>query len=300
MAEGMTMFVRADRLLESPPTTWLSKHVISFHWEGFEPHLVLYDLGRMEVEELDLLRIDIIVSRERTCVGRWGERYEPCPRHAVLGGAFDQCPRCAEAWIPHQECIFEPRCEGELCDAQFCKKKHLVYAAFYGDLVKIGMTGGNRWRERAIEQGADAIAPLLECPNRKRARDMENFISKGLGLTQRVSGKQIVRQLTRNPRKGQLRERYSSLLDELRRQLSGHRPEQEALEDTLVLLDDYPKRGEVGDSPMQVRAEGRHLGRMRMIKGKFVFFEDERDSQIKMLELPDVVSRYIEARGRKS
>ena len=67
------MFVRADRLLGGPPATWLSKHAISYHWEGFEPHLVLYDLAKREVEELDLEHIDIIVSRERTCVVRWGE-----------------------------------------------------------------------------------------------------------------------------------------------------------------------------------------------------------------------------------
>jgi len=176
---------------------------------------------------------------------------------------------------------------------------HLVYAAFYGDLIKIGMTGSNRWRERAIEQGADAIAPLLECPNRKRARDMENLISRGLKLTQRVSGKQIVSQLTRAPRSGQLRERYSRLVEELKGQLAVQRPDQTVLEGRMLLLDEYPRRGEVGDSPLPVKAEGRHLGRMRLIKGKFVFFEDERDARVKMLELPDVVSRYVEARGRK-
>jgi len=293
------MFVRADRLLAGPPPTWMSQHAISFHWDGFEPHFFTFDLERAELGELDLGHIDLMVSKERGCVGRWDERYEPCPHHAVLNGAFDQCPKCAEVWIPHQECIFEPRCEGELCEAQFCKKMHLVYAAFYGDLVKIGMTGGNRWRQRAIEQGADAIAPLVECANRKRARDMENFVSKGLELTQRVGGKQIVKQLTKNPSQVHLKQRYSRLVDELKMILARSRPDQLVLEDRIEFLSDYPKNREVGETPIIVRTEGRHLGRMLMIKGKFVFFEDEVDSQLKMLELPDVVSRYIEPRGRK-
>jgi hypothetical protein len=81
--------------------------------------------------------------------------------------------------------------------------------------------------------------------------------------------------------------------------LARSRPDQLVLEDRIEFLSDYPKNREVGETPIIVRTEGRHLGRMLMIKGKFVFFEDEADSQLKMLELPDVVSRYIEPRGRK-
>ena len=37
------MFVRADRLLTKVNDGRFPKHAISFHWEGFVPHLVAYD-----------------------------------------------------------------------------------------------------------------------------------------------------------------------------------------------------------------------------------------------------------------
>lgn len=291
------MFVRADRLLTSLPLKG-RKHAISYHWEGYQPHLMMYDPDAKELVELDLDNLDLLATGERRCVGRFAEPYEPCPRHAVVDGSFDQCAGCAEPWAPHQECIFEPRCEGELCDAQFCRRRHLVYAAFYGDLVKIGMTGSGRWRERAIEQGADAIAPLVECPNRRRARDMENSVSKGLRLTQRVSGRQVASQLSVNPGQARLEERYRRLVDELKALLARQGLEQEVLQGTLELLDGYPRRSPLRETPEMARTEGRHRGRMLMVKGKFVFFEDARDSRLKMLELPDVVSRLVLAQGK--
>ncbi len=60
------------------------------------------------------------------------------------------------------------------CDSEICRRKHVVYVAFHGDMVKIGMTSSLRLRERGIEQGADAIAPLVECENRMAARAAEN------------------------------------------------------------------------------------------------------------------------------
>ena len=139
------------------------------------------------IVEIDLSRLDMTVSELRSCVGRFEEEYRPCPQVKIVRGSFDQCDSCAESWIPRQECVFEPKCEGELCDCHFCKRPHLVYAAFYGRKVKIGMTSGSRMAERAIEQGADAIVALVDCENRFRAREMEKDISRLLVLPQRMT-----------------------------------------------------------------------------------------------------------------
>ena len=166
------MFVRADRLLSERPD-WFSKHVLGYHWEGFAPHLELFDTERQELAELDLCHLNIVVSDVAICVGKFDEDgYMPCPDHVHLQGGFAQCPSCAEVWIPVQECLFEPRCNGEECDCRFCAKEHLVYVAFHGCKPKIGMTGGARLIERGIEQGADAIAPLAVVRGRKAAREL--------------------------------------------------------------------------------------------------------------------------------
>jgi hypothetical protein len=64
------MFVRADRLLTEVNDGRFPKHAISFHWEGFVPHLVAYDNVDEQVVEIDLSRLDMTVSETRSCVGR--------------------------------------------------------------------------------------------------------------------------------------------------------------------------------------------------------------------------------------
>ena len=62
------MFVRADRLLTDANDGRFPKHAISFHWDGFVPHLEAYDIVEEKILEIDLSRLDMTVSEERTCV----------------------------------------------------------------------------------------------------------------------------------------------------------------------------------------------------------------------------------------
>lgn len=283
------MFVRADRLLTEFDDGRFPRHAISFHWEGFVPHLEAYDVVEESIVEIDLSRLDMTVSEERTCVGRFAEEYHPCPRHKSVSGSFDQCDSCAETWIPRQECVFEPQCEGEQCDCHFCKRSHLVYAAFYGNKVKIGMTSGTRLAERAIEQGADAIAALVDCENRLRAREMEKEISKFLVLPQRMTRTDIVKQLASNISRNELEERYAKILESLQDKyfLRG---------DGLTMLDEYPMHLRLEEVPKETDAQGTHRGKVRGKKGRYLFFEDEDDGAIKMLNLSDLPSRHLQNR----
>jgi hypothetical protein len=285
------MFVRADRLLTEVDNGRFPKHAISFHWEGFVPHLVAYDTVDERIVEIDLSKLDMTVSEERTCVGRFEEEYHPCPQQKTVRGSFDQCNSCAESWIPRQECVFEPQCEGDRCDCHFCKRPHLVYAAFYGKKTKIGMTSGSRMAERAIEQGADAIVALVDCENRFRAREMEKDISKFLVLPQRMTRADIVKQLASNTTKSELEERYSKILESLRDRyyLRG---------DELTMLDEYPMHLKLEEVPAETEAHGTHRGKVRGKKGRYLFFEDEDDGAVKMLDLSDLPSRHLQDRGK--
>jgi hypothetical protein len=280
------MFVRADRLLTEVNDGRFPKHAISFHWEGFVPHLVAYDSVEERVVEIDLSRLDMTISETRSCVGRFEEEYRPCPQQKIVRGSFDQCDAFAESWIPRQECVFEPKCEGELCDCHFCKRPHLVYAAFYGKKVKIGMTSGSRMAERAIEQGADAIVALVDCENRFRAREMEKDISKFLVLPQRMTRSDIVKQLASNITKNELEERYKIILESLQDRYF-------LRDDGLQMLDEYPMYLRLDEIPKETEAHGTHRGKVRGKKGRYLFFEDEDDGVVKMLDLSDLPSRHL-------
>ncbi len=293
------MFVRADRLFHGEKVRWYSRHALWYYWDGFRPFLDLYDLESRRVESLDLVErirfINLAVSKERECVGSYEEGvYRPCPNRVTMNGAFDQCRSCAGTWIPVQECIFEPQCAGDLCDSPLCRKKHVVYATFFGDLVKIGMTSGSRLEERAIEQGADAVVRLSEFPNRLAAREAEKDISRKLKAPQRVAGKQIAAEIARNPGRRELEEKYNRISDLIR-------SDYVLLGEDMIVLDEYPGRemlAELRATPELVDVEGAHVGELLGIKGRYLFYESLEGRPI-MLQLSELPSRFLELGGGK-
>ncbi|MCU0860999.1 MAG: DUF2797 domain-containing protein, partial [Methanomassiliicoccales archaeon] len=200
----------------------------------------------------------------------------------------DQCRSCAGTWIPVQECIFEPQCAGDRCDSPLCRKEHVVYATFFGDMVKIGMTAGSRLLERSVEQGADAVVRLARFPNRLEARRAEKDISGRLRLPQRVRSEQMADEVLKNPRPYQLRAKHEDILS----RLEGSYP---LLHDRLEILDRYPGLEELKESrqtPRRVGAVGPHAGRMVCIKGRYLFYE--AGGEVLMLPLSDIASRHLE------
>ncbi|MBM4237547.1 MAG: DUF2797 domain-containing protein [Euryarchaeota archaeon] len=281
------MFVRADRLLAGARSPFRPKHIISFYWDEFVPHLEVFDHAECKVMEQPLSWIEMSVSERKKCVGRFDDDgYHPCPAGAIVG-TFDQCPACASPWIPIQECIFEPRCNGDMCDCDFCRKKHLVYAVFAGDAVKIGLTGSSRLRTRGIEQGADAIAPLIVCEGRLEARRMEREISRVLRLTQQTSSAAISRRFLPSPPRSRIEISHRRILTELERR-------RYAVVDEIHHLDAYPIVRRL-DSPLRpLPTAGEHSGNVLGMKGGHMLYEDARTGEPRVLEVADLPGRFIE------
>jgi hypothetical protein len=280
------MFVRADRLLSGSAPELFPQHAISFGWDGYAPCLEAFDLRTGKITAIGLEEIDWRISEERRCVGRNGpEGYLPCPGKRKVD-RFDQCQSCASVWIGHQECIFEPRCDGTECDSEICRRKHVVYVAFHGDMVKIGMTSGSRLTERGIEQGADAIAPIIDCGNRKEARAAENQISHLLKARQTVSKKESLRTILRMTDRGSFESRYDAVLAQVSKVL----PPKNA---PLQVLDQYPvsycDATQLEVSPLG----GRHVGEVIAIKGKFLVYRSKNGRELKALQLSNVPSHFI-------
>lgn len=291
------MFETADEILHRRGMIAYDRHAISWEWDSFQPTLVTYDQKAKEVQELtDQFRpgerLDLTISDTRRCVGSFVDgRYEPCKMRNVVSGQFDQCPLCASTWIPVQNCVFEPECDGtnitnDRCvgkGGEICAKPTHVYAAFYGDLVKVGMTLSTRFMERAIEQGADAIARLGTYPNRRAARDAENVLSKALHATQ------WVRKGTFLKAQSSIRDRdtYQERLDTLLSTLNGVSADPGPVE----ILDRYPLLPYDPSRSSFVELAGRHRGDVLGCKGKWLFYRP-RDERTMMLDMSSVPSRY--------
>lgn len=276
------MFTRADNILLSGTPDSFRYHVIGFHWIEFEPRLVVFDTLDGEIKHKELENINLIFSEIKKCIGYFKDgQYHRCP-HSVTTWSFPQCRSCASSWITVQECLYEPQCTGEKCDCRICKAEHVVYVAFIGKSVKVGMTQLNRLRERGIEQGADAISPLTVCDNRLEAREIEKKISLKLKIPQKIPVTSAVREITNVRPEEMLREK----LKKIRERVSGIAG---LVDEELIILDGYPVRS-LKKIPTLVPLPGYHRGRVVGIKGKFLIYGD---SSPRIINLSDAPARFL-------
>lgn len=259
-------------------------HVISYDWKDFLPGLLIYHNGRLEEVELSSLEfIDVSASKGIWCTGSFEKgKYRPCPNNAVVG-EFRQCPECAKPIIPILRCIFEPQCDGSLCNVEFCSRKHVVYLAFFGNLIKVGMTSLQRAEKRVIEQGADAYAIIKELPNRLAARNFEKHVSKAYLIPQAHSSKGILSKFSKEIDKDRISVIYTEKIMEMESEL-GALPE-------LRFLDGYPISLPLRRPPQLRATASRHWGKVLGIKGKYLIYEN---SGIYALNLSDIVGRKIQ------
>ena len=283
------MFQRADVLWLSEVEGSLPYHALGFDWHDFEPMLTCVDPDG-SVEEFRLERADYVISRRRRCVGRFeGDRYHACPNDAEVT-RFVQCADCAEeSFIPYQECIFEPKCDGELCDTEFCKREHILYLAFYDTKAKIGMSSTRRVRTRLIEQGADAYALVGAYPTRRSARAAEKEISSVLRVPQAFRQDTLLKGLTRTLDVEGIEAKYASLSTALESRF-GLRPE------TIEWLDDYPLQLPLDEAPQLVDTPGRHKGELLGLKGRWMIY---RSSRLVALNMSDIPSRFLDMANRR-
>jgi len=279
------MFVRADQVLVEENEGSFPLHALEFSWEGFEPSLTCYDSRDGEVSEFDLEKVDFSVSRRRTCVGYFDDAgaYVPCPAAAPVE-RYNQCQGCSkEVFLPYQDCVFEPKCDGEICDIDFCRREHVLYIAFYDTRMKVGMSSSRRVEKRLIEQGADAFAVIGKFPTRKRAREAEKTISSRLGIPQFVRHGIALRNMARKVDSAGIEGRFLGLRITLRDML---RLEPEPLQ----WLTDYPIELPLKEVPRLQESWGRHRGRYIGIKGSMLVYDADG---LRALNLADLPARYL-------
>lgn len=295
------MFKTGDEILKRKTNR---VHIMSFHWNGFTPHLIGYSPYQKKHIELPLDRnstltsqsgvrpclttdhcvemsnkgrIDIEILPGKRCVGSWhGGEYLPCPNKRPTGW-FHMCDECAAPFIPNLNCIFEPECDGEKCGVPFCTKEHAVYLAFHGTTPKIGMTSVMRLEQRLIEQGADAYAVLAKTCNRKKAREEEERLSHSLSIRQRISSVIKLKGLQQDAEPGSIRSAFEEL----------------GMDGELMMLDGYPLE-RLQTAPSVVQIAGHHEGMILGLKGSYLVYENNGP---KALNAQDIVGHYVIIEG---
>jgi len=260
-------------------------HALEYHWDEFEPHMFCYDTSEREVSELDMEDVRFSVSRSKRCIGYWDDqgKYFPCPRDALVT-KYSQCQECSkEFFLPDQDCLFEPKCDGELCGLEFCSREHLLYVAFYDTRMKIGMSSSRRVDRRLIEQGADAYAVIGKFPGRRKARTAEKEISDRLGIPQFYRQDVLLRNMSRSLDVHGIEGRLEGLRMTLG-EAYGLTP------GPIRWLRDYPIELPLEAVPKLQSTSGEHSGEYIGIKGKWVIFEDRG---LKALNLSDFPGRFI-------
>ncbi|MGB2581386.1 MAG: DUF2797 domain-containing protein, partial [Thermoplasmata archaeon] len=258
------MFETADRLWLRQIESSLRYHAVEFQWEGFEPRLTCVARGGDDVFDIDLGQVDFVISDARECVGYFdGDSYTSCPNKTSVT-RFAQCVDCAgESFIPFQECVFEPKCDGEICDMDFCRREHVLYLAFYDTKAKIGMSSTRRIERRLVEQGADAFAVVGAFPTRRRAREAEKQISSRLRIPQALRQEAVLNGFSRALDAAGIEERFHGLASSIESQF-GLKVE------GLRWVDAYPIDLPL-DCPPQLRdTAGRHRGKLLGMKGKWL------------------------------
>ena len=289
-------------------------HILSFYWDDFRPSLTAYDLREREIVEMDLTKLDWRVTGRRICTGMFSDAgYRPCPAQRPVS-RFSQCSKCS--FIPDLECIFDPKCSGDYCETEFCSRDHAIYLAFFGSMVKVGMTGAHRIRERLIEQGADAFAVLAQADNRWAARGLEKKIAGELGLKQAIMGKtalglmnetdspvgaakrafeEFVARTDREVLEGCAGRFLESLTPE---QQKKYVPDRDLFDfgnslKAFVPLADYPIDLPLDVVPHLCSIVGVHSGEVVGLKGKFLVYRDAGDEELRALQMPALGARVL-------
>lgn len=286
-------------------------HVLDRSWHGGYPGMTLLPLekrGEILKGEGLPFRIDLMKIGEASlrfsgpllCVGRFvDDAYVPCPGSNPPAEGFSQCMECLLLDIPDPSCVFEPHCYEEPCGASFCQVPHVVYLTSFRSSLKVGMTQFRRMRERAMEQGADAMLPLFLLKDRFSARSYEVAVSRTLAIPQMVRGNVKLRNTASGKDLAEIGKNLLQAKEDLMMmweevEASSH-PKAFILEDPgqfkmePILIDDYPLEEPLPSKPKRYKGD-RIKGTVLGFKGNYMFF---RQGGILAFRLSEVVGKVL-------
>jgi hypothetical protein len=176
------------------------------------------------------------------------------------------CLPCSGLEAP--DCVYEPRCQAapETCRCPFGPIPHVVYAAFYGILPKVGMTQAWRLDTRLREQGADAYFVVAQKPDRATARITERQVAFLYRIPEWRTPREVLPQLVRPVPWADVESRAEALRARLADRFGPG--------GATVRIEDHPVRQPLPGAPRRVQPYGPHAGTWLGSKGQNLFYAE--------------------------
>jgi hypothetical protein len=166
-------------------------------WATGKPALVLAETADSHLAGIDVMGLDLgfrLASAARFCTGRYGfagtHQVEPlpCPWRAEADGGW-QCSRCLgqdEFRFAHQ---FHHGGHSPAALIAYMSQPHWLYiATFAHGESKVGTVAAARRTSRLNEQAPIHATYLAEAPDGRAVRQLEDAVSRELGMSQAVRG----------------------------------------------------------------------------------------------------------------
>jgi hypothetical protein len=281
--------------------------ILDRSWHGGFPGITLLPLERsgdmlgcggppFKIDLRNLSEISFRFSGPLLCVGRFpDDGYVPCPNLNPPAEGYSQCMECLVQDIPDPACLFEPHCHEAPCGASSCQVPHVVYFTSFRNSLKVGMTQFRRMRERAMEQGADAMLPLFLLKDRFSARSYEAAVSKTLAIPQMVRGNVKLRNTASARDLDGIGEGLMQVKEDLKMMWEDveaiSHPKAIVLEDPgqfgmePIKLNDYPLLEPLPSIPKRFKGE-RVKGSVLGFKGSYMFFRQGGIWAYRLAEVP--------------
>ena len=201
-------------------------HLLTLHWNDERPALQYRPaLAAPAIAHWELISgapLALHLSSEKYCIGYYDfvqRQKVPCPQQRRLEGRYVQCVPCQR-----QEVTFYTftgiAADPQAAEAYLVTQPHQAYLNLFGhDLLKVGVAAEGRKLRRTLEQGALASLFFAQA-NGNAIRELERYISRELGVRDRITTLQKIKRLAQQP----TAKHAADLLGRMAEQIAGQVP----------------------------------------------------------------------------
>ncbi|RLI97617.1 MAG: hypothetical protein DRO96_00010 [Candidatus Aenigmatarchaeota archaeon] len=265
-----------------------SGQVFRIFWENMEPFMQV----RINGNTKDIKTIKLFDNTElswkigkKYCTGYWKNGYRPCPKNAEISRG-SKCQICMQL-DEYFRCV---KCDGSVClntnaRRQCMSDEFFLYLVSFNSLLKVGISRTFRLKTRLVEQGADFGAKLMKIKDGKKARKIEQEVSKKLGIVDRVNGSEKFEHLFGDPNKS---------LKKITRCVEKLKAFGYVISPEIYDLRRYYKLDKVREVPVLLKnLEGKQIhGKVIAIKGNIMILRDK--NKYIALNTHDLIGRKVE------